>query len=147
MRRRDFLTLLGGAAAWPLAASAQQPERIRRVAVLMSVAADDPEGPLRVGAFSQGLAELGWTIGRNVRIDYPWYAVNADAARKYAAELVALEPDVVLASGTVGVTAFQQIACPVPIVFTPSRRPSRRRLRQQLGPAGRQCHRLHAVRI
>jgi hypothetical protein len=69
MRRREFITLLGGAAAWPLAARAQQGERVRRIGALMSVAADDPEAPARVGAFSQGLAELGWTIGRNVRID------------------------------------------------------------------------------
>jgi putative tryptophan/tyrosine transport system substrate-binding protein len=117
--RRAFISLLGGAAAaWPLAARAQQGERMRRIGVLMSVAADDPEAPARVGAFSQGLAELGWTIGRNVRIDYRWYAGNADAARKYAAELVALAPDVVLASGTVGVTALQQATRSVPIVFT-----------------------------
>jgi putative tryptophan/tyrosine transport system substrate-binding protein len=103
MKRREFITLLGGAAvAWPLAARAQQPERMRRIGVLMNVAADDPEAPARIGAFSQGLAELGWTIGRNVRIDYRWYAGNADAARKYATELVALAPDVILASGTPG---------------------------------------------
>jgi len=119
MRRREFITLLGGAAAtWPLAARAQQRERVRRIGVLMNVAADDAEAPARVGAFSQGLAELGWTIGRNVRIDYRWYAGNADAARKYAAELDALAPDVVLASGTLGVTAIQQLTRPVPIVFT-----------------------------
>jgi putative tryptophan/tyrosine transport system substrate-binding protein len=119
MRRRNFIALLGGAAAtWPLAARAQQPERMRRIGVLMNVAADDTEAPARVGAFSQGLAELGWTIGRNVRIDYRWYAANADAARKYAAELVALAPDVILASGTLGVTAIQQVTRPEPIVFT-----------------------------
>jgi putative tryptophan/tyrosine transport system substrate-binding protein len=117
IERRDFIALIGGAAAWPLAARAQQPERMRRIGVLMPVAADDPEAPARVGAFSRGLAELGWTIGRNVRIDYRWYAIDADAARKYAAELVALAPDVILASGTVGVTAIQQVGRPVPIVF------------------------------
>ena len=118
MKRREFILALGGAAAWPLAARAQQGEQVRRIGVLMNVAADDPEAPARVGAFSQGLAELGWTIGRNVRIDYRWYAGSADAARKYAAELVALAPDVMLASGTLGVTAIQQVARPVPIVFT-----------------------------
>jgi len=119
MKRREFITLLGGAAVeWPLAARAQQPDRMRRIGVLLNVAADDPEAPARVGAFSQGLAELGWTIGRNVRIDYRWYAGNADAARKYAAESVALAPDVILASGTLGVTAVQQLTRPVPIVFT-----------------------------
>ena len=134
LKRREFITLVGGAmAAWPLAARAQQaampvirflsqgsasstaaeteafraqqPERMRRIGVLMNVAADDSEAPARIGAFSQGLAELGWTIGRNVRIDYRWYAGNAEAARKYAAELIALAPDIVLASGTLGVTA------------------------------------------
>ena len=118
MRRREFISLLGGAAAWPLAARAQQPQQMRRIGVLMNVAADDPEAPARVGVLSQGLAELGWTIGRNVRIDYRWYAGNADAARKYAAELLALAPDVVVASGTLGVTAIQQGTRPVPIVFT-----------------------------
>src|SRR5215468_12101003 len=109
LKRREFITLLGSAAAaWPLAARAQQTDRARRIGVLMNVAVDDPEAPARVGAFSQGLAELGWTIGRNVRIDYRWYAGNAAAARKYAAELLALAPDVVVASGTLGVTAIQQ---------------------------------------
>jgi putative ABC transport system substrate-binding protein len=118
IRRREFITLLVGAAAWPLAARAQQPERMRRIGALMSVAADDPEAPARVGAFSQGLAELGWTIGRNVRIDYRWYAAgNADTARKDAVELVALAPDVVLATGTQGVTAIQQVNRSVPVVF------------------------------
>ena len=96
MRRREFLGVLGGVAAWPRATWAQQSEQVRRVAVLMNVAADDPEALTRVGAFSQGLAELGWTIGRNVRIDYRWYAANADMARKYATELVALSPDLIL---------------------------------------------------
>lgn len=115
--RRSFLMLLGGAAAaWPKGAWAQ--ERVRRVGVLMNVAADDPEALPRVGAFSQGLTELSWIIGRNVRIDYRWYAGNSDAAHKYAAELVALAPDVILASGTLGVTAVQQAIHTVPIVFT-----------------------------
>jgi putative tryptophan/tyrosine transport system substrate-binding protein len=119
MTRREFITLLGGTAAtWPLVARAQQGERMRRIGVLMSVAADDPEAPARVGAFSQGLSELGWTIGRNVRVDYRWFAGDTDVARKYAVELVALAPDVVLASGTVGVTALQQATRSVPIVFT-----------------------------
>jgi len=117
MKRRAFIWLLGGAATWPLTTGAQQGERVRRIGALMSVAADDPEAPARVGAFSQGLAELGWTIGRNVRIDYRWYAGDADMARKYAVELVALAPDVVLAAGTQGVTAIQQVNRPVPVVF------------------------------
>jgi len=119
MKRREFIKFIGGATAtWPFATRAQQTDRARRIGVLMNVAVDDPEAPARVGAFSQGLAELGWTIGRNVRIDYRWYAGNAAAARKYAAELLALAPDVVVASGTLGVTAIQQDTRPVPIVFT-----------------------------
>jgi putative ABC transport system substrate-binding protein len=119
MKRREFITLLGGATvAWPLAAPGQQVERVRRIGVLMNLAADDPQAPGRVGAFAQGLSELGWNIGRNVRTEYRWGAGNADATRKYAAELVALAPDVVLASGTLSVAAFQHVGRPVPTVFT-----------------------------
>jgi DNA-binding LacI/PurR family transcriptional regulator len=89
MRRREFITLLGGAAAWPLAARAQQGERVRRIGVLMGQAANDPEGQARLAAFLQGLQELGWSVGRNVRIDIRWSAGNAADAHKYAAELVA----------------------------------------------------------
>jgi putative tryptophan/tyrosine transport system substrate-binding protein len=118
MRRREFIKVIAGSAAnWPFAARAQQSEKVRRIAALMNIAADDPEASALVGAFSQGLAELGWTIGRNVRVDYRWYADRADAARKYAAELVALMPDVILGSGTLGVTAIQRITRTVPIVF------------------------------
>src|ERR1700681_2687804 len=100
MRRREFIRLLGGAAAaWPLAARAQQPERIRHIGVLINLAADDPEALARVGAFLQGLQQLGWTDGRNVRIDYRMTAGDADRSRTYAAELVALAPDIILASG------------------------------------------------
>ena len=116
--RREFITLLGGAAAaWPLAARAQQGERVRRIGVLMNVAADDPEAQARNAAFLQGLQELGWTVGRNVRIDYRWAAGDADRLRRYAAELVALAPDVVLASGTSTVGPLQQATRTVPIVF------------------------------
>ena len=110
MRRREFITLLGGTAtAWPLVARAQQSERMRRIGVLMkNLAADDPEGLARVTAFAQGLQQLGWTDGRNVRIDARWAAGNADNFRKYAAELVALAPDVFLAIGTPAVVALQQ---------------------------------------
>jgi putative tryptophan/tyrosine transport system substrate-binding protein len=100
MRRRDFITLLGGAAAWPLAARAQQGERMRRIGVLMNLAADDSESPVRFAAFAQGLQELGWIVGGNVRIDIRWGASDPDRSRSYAAELVALAPDVILASGT-----------------------------------------------
>jgi putative tryptophan/tyrosine transport system substrate-binding protein len=104
MRRREFITLLGGAAAWPLAARAQQPERTRRIGVLMNLPSDDPEGMARLAAFLQGLQELGWVVGRNVRIDYRWGTGDADRIRGYAAELVALAPDVILASGTPSVS-------------------------------------------
>ncbi len=118
MRRREFITLLGGAAAaWPLAARAQQPERMRRIGVLMSLAADDPEGQARIAAFLQGLQQLGWTDGRNVRIDTRWGAGNADDIRKYAAELVALAPDVILATGSATVGPLLQATRTVPIVF------------------------------
>jgi ABC-type uncharacterized transport system substrate-binding protein len=118
MRRRAFITLLGGAAAaWPLAARAQQPERVRRIGVLMNIAADDPEAPVRVGAFAQGLQELGWTIGRNLRIEYRWSAGDADRIRGYAAELSALSPDVIIAYGGAHAAAVQQAVPTVPIVF------------------------------
>src|SRR5215813_2088618 len=117
MKRREFITLLGGAAAWPLAARAQQPGAMRRVGVLMNRAADNPEGQDRLAAFHQGLQELGWNVGRNVRIDTRWTEDNADRSAKYAAELVALAPDIVLASGTLAVTALQHISRTAPIVF------------------------------
>jgi hypothetical protein len=94
IERRKFLATLGGAAvAWPLAARAQERDRMRRIGVLMNLAADDPEAPARVAAFAQGLQELGWTMDRNVRIDYRWGAGVADLYRRYGAELVALAPD------------------------------------------------------
>jgi putative ABC transport system substrate-binding protein len=119
MRRRDFVTLLGGvAAAWPLTARAQQPEQMRRIGVLMSVAADDPEGKARFKAFQQGLQQLGWIDGRNVRIETRWSGGKADDARRYAAELIALAPDVILASGGAIVGPLLQATRTVPIVFT-----------------------------
>src|SRR5262245_63363260 len=118
MNRRQFVSLLGGAAvAWPITAGAQQPKPMRRIGALMNLAAEDPEAAGRVAAFAQGLGELGWTIGRNVRIDARWAAGNAENFRKYAAELVALAPDVILATSTPAVTALQQATHTVPIVF------------------------------
>jgi putative ABC transport system substrate-binding protein len=118
MQRREFITLLGGAAvAWPRAARAQQADRMRRVGVLDSRAADDPEGQARRAVFLEGLQELGWTDGRNVRIDYRWAAADVDRNRKYAAELVALAPDVILASASTSVAALRQTTRTVPIVF------------------------------
>jgi putative ABC transport system substrate-binding protein len=115
--RRKFLATLGGAAAWPLAAGAQQSGRMRRIGVLIPYAADDPEGQARIAAFLQGLQQLGWTEGRNVRIDFRWGAANAERIRRDAAELVALAPDVILASGTSTVGPLLQATRTVPIVF------------------------------
>src|SRR6516225_9337392 len=112
------MTLLGGAAAaWPLAARAQQPERMRRIGVLTPLAADDPESMARIGTFLQGLGELGWAVGRNLRIDYRWSAGDPDRTRKDATELVALAPDVILSTGTPVTAALQQASLSVPIVF------------------------------
>jgi putative tryptophan/tyrosine transport system substrate-binding protein len=119
MRRRAFIALLGGAAAtWPLAARAQQGERVRVIGVLMSTAADDPEGKARFTAFKQGLQQLGWDDGRNARIETRWSGGKADDVRRYAAELVALAPDVILASGGAVVGPLLQVTRTVPIVFT-----------------------------
>jgi putative ABC transport system substrate-binding protein len=117
MRRREFITLVGSTAAWPLAARAQQGDRMRRVGVLMGSAQDDPQGQARVSAFAQGLQQLGWSDGRNVRIDIRWSAENIADTRKLAAEVVALAPDVILASGSPAVGALQQATRTVPIVF------------------------------
>jgi putative tryptophan/tyrosine transport system substrate-binding protein len=120
MKRREFITLLGGAAAvaWPLAARAQQPERVRRIGVLMASAADDSESQARIAAFLQGLQQLGWADGRNVRIDTRWATTDADDIRRHAAELAALAPDVlVAATGTVTAAPLLQATRTVPIVF------------------------------
>src|SRR5262245_16567462 len=99
MRRREFITLLGGAVAWPLAARAQQGERVRRIGVLMPFTADDREGQARLLAFAQGLQQLGWAVGSNLRVDARWGTGDAERIRKYAAELLALAPDLILANG------------------------------------------------
>jgi len=118
VKRRTFISLLGGAAvAWPLAARAQQAERVRRIGVLMSLAADDAEGQARLAAFLQGLQQLGWTDGRNVRIGQRWGAGDAERTRQYGAELIALGPEVILASGDHSVVALQRATRTVPIVF------------------------------
>ena len=118
MKRREFITLVGGAAvAWPLTARAQQGERIRRIGILLPAAADDAEYQAWVGAFLQGLQQLGWTIGRNVRIDTRWATTNAAEIRRHAEELVALAPDVILATVSPTVAALQAATRTVPIVF------------------------------
>jgi ABC-type uncharacterized transport system substrate-binding protein len=118
MRRREFITLLGSTAvAWPLAVRAQQPERMRRIGVLMNLAADDPESSVRIAAFLQVLQQLGWTDGHNIQIDTRWAAGDAGRFRTYAAELVALAPEVILASSSPAVETLQQATRTVPIVF------------------------------
>jgi len=116
MKRRQFIALVGGA-AWPLAARAQQRERVRRVGVILPAAADDAEFQAWVGAFLQGLAQSGWIIGRNVRIETRWAGDKTDDIRKHAAELVALAPDVILAQGATTVRPLLQLTRTVPIVF------------------------------
>jgi ABC-type uncharacterized transport system substrate-binding protein len=117
VNRRKFITLLGGAAVvWPLAAGAQ-PDRVRRIGVLMHLPENDPEAQMRIRAFLQGLHQLGWTEGRNLRIDYRFGAADVDHARRYAAELIALTPDVIQVSGTGPMAALKQATSTVPIVF------------------------------
>jgi len=115
--RRKLLAALACAAALPLAARAQQREQMRRIGVLMNRAADDPTGQARLKAFQQALQQLGWSDGRNVQIDVRWGENDTDRSRRYAAELVALAPDVILAGGTLSVAAVQQASRSVPIVF------------------------------
>jgi len=118
MRRRDFIKAIASSAAgWPLSARAQQSGRIRRIGVLMSYTEDNPDAPPRLAAFAQGLQELGWTNGGNIHIEYRYSGGDAERARKYAAELVALAPDVILAGNTSTVGPLQQATRTVPIVF------------------------------
>jgi len=118
MRRREFITLLGGAAAaWPLVVWAQQPTGTRRIGLLMNFRSDEPEGQARVAAFMQGLQKLGWNEGDNVRTDIRWAGNDTERVRKYSEELIELNPDVILASGSQSVAALQRITRSVPIVF------------------------------
>src|SRR6516164_3244887 len=118
MRRREFLKVVAGSASiWPLAAHAQQPNQMRRIGVLMNRAANDPDGQARLAAFKQNLQRLGWTDGSNVRIDTRWGEDDVERERRYAAELLALAPDVILASGTLSVAPLQRISRTLPIVF------------------------------
>jgi putative tryptophan/tyrosine transport system substrate-binding protein len=116
MKRREFIVGLG-AAVWPLAARAQQPERMRRIGVLMAAGENDPEGKADLSGFTQGLADLGWTDGRNVRMDVRWAAGNVDLMRMFAKELVDLQPDVILSEGTPGTAALQRETRTIPIVL------------------------------
>ena len=117
MHRRDFLTLLGGAALWPLAARAQQGDRVRRIGVLSGGDENDPEGKLRYSAFAQALADLCWIDGRNVRIDLRWGGGNINRIRALAQELVGLQPDIILTNTTPATAAFQGETQTIPIIF------------------------------
>jgi putative ABC transport system substrate-binding protein len=118
MRRREFITLFGGAAAsWPLAARAQQPERMRRIGVLMFFEEDDPQSMLRVGAFLEGLQRLNWIKGDNVQIDIRWGAADTERSRRYAAQLIALAPDVILAQASSATAALREATRTLPVVF------------------------------
>jgi putative ABC transport system substrate-binding protein len=118
MRRRQFITLLGGAAAWPLVARAEQSEQMRRVGVLISSTENDPQGRRQIAAFQQGLQELGWMEGQNIRIDFRFLGDEPTRLKVYATELVTLKPDALLASGPTAVVALQQEAMTIPVVFT-----------------------------
>src|SRR6516165_12818635 len=117
MKRRAFITLLGGAAAWPLAARAQESERMRRIGALLYPAADDPTAEASIAAFRQGLQRLGWSEGRNISIDLRWGGADLERVRRYAAELVASAPDLILVSSGSALAALQNVTRTVPIVF------------------------------
>ena len=117
MRRREFITLLGGAAAWPVMARAQQPQPMRRIGMLMNGVATDPERRSDLASFVEGLRQLGWIEGQNVRIDVRWNGGNAELARTYAAQLLGLMPDVILASSTTNLTVIQEATSAIPVVF------------------------------
>jgi putative tryptophan/tyrosine transport system substrate-binding protein len=116
--RREFITFLGGAAAWPLAARAQQPGGARRIGLLMNGPATDAARQSYLAAFVQQLRQLGWTDGQNLRIDVRWSASDPELARIYAAQLIGLLPDVIIAASTINLTALQQATSTVPVVFT-----------------------------
>jgi ABC-type uncharacterized transport system substrate-binding protein len=117
VKRRDVITLLGGAAAWPLAVRAQQPERMRRIGVLMSYAESDGEGQALVAEFQKGLQKLGWAEGRNIRFDYRWAALDAELMQRFAKELTALQPDLIFSHNTPTTAAMLQQTRTIPIIF------------------------------
>jgi hypothetical protein len=148
MRRREFITLVGGAvAAWPLMAHAQQAERVRRIGVLYSLAADDPESVTRRAAFEQALKELGWTNGSNLRIDYRWAGNDPELIRKFVAELVAAAPDVIVTSGSVVVGPMVRATLDIPIVFLQAIDPVGSGLIESMAQPGGNVHWLYAIRI
>src|SRR5262245_20462709 len=123
IRRREFITLFASAAAWPLAARAQQGERVRRIGVLAAYAQNDPEAQVRVVAFRQALQGLGWTEGRNIAMEYRWGAGDAHRARTFVGELVSLKPDVILAHGTPALTALYEATRTIPVVVASALHP------------------------
>src|SRR5215831_9874149 len=143
MKRREFITLVGGAAAWPLAARAQQSERMRRVGVLTAFAENDRDAQAYTTAFRQALEKLGWAAGRNVRIDYRWGGAEPERIRTYAVELVGLKPDVILAVTAQALQPLQKVTSSIPIVG----RSDRQRLRHKHGASGWQHHWIHPRRI
>jgi putative ABC transport system substrate-binding protein len=147
MKRREFITLLGGAAAWPLAARAQPSERMRRIGVLMNAVADDPEMQARMAAFHQGLQEAGWVVGRNVRVDARWSGGDTARLRNAAAELVALGSEVMLAGAGPTTPTLLQVSRTVPIVFAQSVDPVGNGFVAKPRASGRQRDRLHPIRI
>jgi hypothetical protein len=145
LKRREFITLLGGAvAAWPFAAHAQQPDRLRRIGVLMSVPESDPEVQAWLGAFSEGLQHLGWTAGHNIRLDYRWAApVDAESRQRVGKELVAMQPDLILTQNTVSTASILQETRSIPIIFANVVDPIGSGFVASLTAAGRQRHRVH----
>ena len=147
MKRRAFITLLGGAAAWPLAAQAQQRDAVRRMGFLASTSDTEPEGQARVAALRQGLQELGWIENRNILIDYRWGGGDPNRVRAYAAELVASKPDVILASPSSVLAAVQRATRTIPVVFAQLVDPGRQRIRGEPRASRRQYHRVRRLRI
>jgi putative ABC transport system substrate-binding protein len=143
VKRRTFITLLGGAVAWPLAARAQQPERMRRIGVLMGYTESDPEAQAWIRVLLQGLKEHGWIDGSTVRFDYRWATGNLNPMGSYAADLMALTPDVIVAAATPALAAVWRETRSVPIVFVNVADPIGQGFRRRHGASGWQRHRLH----
>jgi putative ABC transport system substrate-binding protein len=147
IKRREFVSLLGGATvAWPFVALAQKPDRTRRIGVLMSLGENDSEGKAQLSGFTQGLADLGWSDCPNLRMDVRWGGGDVNKIRTFAKELVAVQPDVILAQGTPVTAALQRETRTIPIVFVVVTDPGRRGVRCGTAPSGREYHRFHYVR-
>jgi putative ABC transport system substrate-binding protein len=136
IRRRDFITLLGGAAAWPLAVRAQQGDRVRRIGVLMPYDENDPEGKLRYSSLTQALSDLGWTDGQNVRMDLRWYGDDINRIRALAQELVGLQPDIIVVAGSAATIVLQGETRTIPIVFANVGDPVAQRIVARLNQPG-----------